>query len=177
MKKCLSWVPGNPSWRLRAHFEPKAWICVILGTFPGQNGMPFSLMFGNFLDAIFNTFSDASLEGTFCKIWCQMPPKWEAFGSHFEDIFWDRWFLDFWYPSGTKPYVLRSGGCQKWDIFDDFLEGVLQEAPWEGFLKIFDDFGLPGGPHLASKRHQKQGSEKVMKMGTYAQRKSSSLVP
>ena len=88
-------MPGDLSWRLGAHFEPKARIFVILVTFPGESSSPFEVIFEHFFDAFFSTFSGTLLEGTFCKIWCQKHPKWEAFGGHFELIFGDRRFLDF----------------------------------------------------------------------------------
>ena len=88
-------MPGDLSWRLGAHFEPKALIFVILETFPGQILIPLEVIFEHFFDAYFRIFSDALLEGTFCQIWCQKHQTWEAFGGHFDDILGDRLFLDF----------------------------------------------------------------------------------
>ena len=88
---CLGTPPGG----LGHHFEPKAWIFVILVPFPGQTLTPFEVIFEHFLDPFLRTFSGTLLEGTFCQIWCQKHPKWEAFGGHFDDILGDRLFLDF----------------------------------------------------------------------------------
>ena len=92
-----------------------------------------------------------------------MAPKWDPFGGHFEDIFDDRLFLDFCYPYYTKPYILRSGGYPNCIIFGDFLAGALRKASGTRFLTILSDFGLPGGDHLAPKRHQKMRPKKVFK--------------
>ena len=88
-------MPQDLSWRLGAHFEPKALIFVILETFPDQITIPLEDILEHFFDAYFRTFSDTLLEGTFCQIWCPKHSKWEAFGGHFEVIFGDRRFLDF----------------------------------------------------------------------------------
>ena len=162
MKKCRSWVPGNLSWRLGGTFWDQCSILMILVTFARKTISPFLAIFLYFLDAIFNAFSGTPLEGTFCKIWSQKHPKLKAFGGHFDDIFGDRRFLDFWYPYCTKPYILRSGGYPNGVIFGDVLEGALRKASGTWFLRILMDFGLPGGDHLAPKRHQKQGPKKVI---------------
>ena len=105
----------------------------------------------------------------FCDFGCPKPPKWEAFGGHFEDIFDDRLFLDFCYPYCTRPYILRTGGYPNCIILGDFLEGALREASGTRFLKILSHFGLPGGDHLAPKRHQKKRPKKVLKNGSAGQ--------
>ena len=50
-------------------------------------------------------------------------------------------------------------------IFGDFLAGALWKASGTRFLTILSDFGLPGGDHLAPKRHQKMRPKKVVKNG------------
>ena len=154
---CLGTSPGG----LGHHFEPKARIFVILVPFPGQKVVPFWLLFWYFLSSVFSVFSGTLLEGTFCQIWCPKHPKWEACGGHFEVMFGDRRFLDFWYPSHTKPYILRSGGYPNRIIFGDFFEGALREASGTRFFAILSDFGLPVEAHLVPKRQQKQGSKKM----------------
>ena len=154
---CLGTPPGG----LGHHFEPKARIFVILEPFFRESLVPFWILFWCFLGAFFSAFFGTLLESTFSQIWCQKHPKWEAFGGHFEVIFGNRRFLDFWYPSHTKPYILRSGGYPNRIIFGDFFEGALREASGTWFFAILSDFGLPEGGHLAPKRHQKQGSKKV----------------
>ena len=88
-------MPGDLSWELGAHLEPKGHIFVILETFPGQKVIPFDVIFEHSLGAIFSAFCGTLLEATFCQIGCQKHPKWEAFGGHFEVIFGNRRFLDF----------------------------------------------------------------------------------
>ena len=158
---CLGTLPGG----LGAHFEPKARIFVILEIFPPEILVPFWLLFWYFLGSFFSAFSGTLLEGTFCQIWCQKHPKWEAFGGHFEVIFGKRRFLDFWYPYCTKPYILRSGGYPKCIIFGDFFEGALREASGTRFFAILSDFGIPVGAHLAPKRQQKMRPKKWWKKG------------
>ena len=91
-------MPGDLSWRLGAHFEPKSRIFVILETFPGPKVIPFEILFEHLLDPFFSTFSDTLLEGVFDQHGGQKHLKWEAFGAHFEVIFENRRFLDFCYP-------------------------------------------------------------------------------
>ena len=50
-------------------------------------------------------------------------------------------------------------------IFGDFLAGALRKASGTRFLTILSDFGLPGGDHLAPKRHQKMRLQKELKNG------------
>ena len=126
----------------------------------------FWVLFWYFLDGFFSAFSGTLLEGTFCQIWCQKHPKWEAFGGHFEDMFDDRLFLDFCYPYCTKPWFLRSGGHPNCIIFGDFFEGALREASGTRFFRILSDFGLQMGGHLAPKRHQKKRPKKEVKNGS-----------
>ena len=73
-------MPGDLSWRLGAHFEPKARIFVILEPFPGERGVPFWLLFSYFLDANFSVFFEGLF---FCDFGCQKHSKWEAFGGNF----------------------------------------------------------------------------------------------
>ena len=160
--KCLGTPPGG----LGAHFEPKARIFVISITFRNERGIPFWGPFWILFASNFQCFFECPFFWIFCDLGCPMAPKWEPFGGHFDDIFEDRLFLDFCYPYCTKPWFLRSGGHPNCIIFGNFFEGALRKASGTRFFTILNDLGLPGGDHLAPKRHQKQGPKKVVKNGT-----------
>ena len=62
-------------------------------------------------------------------------------------------------------------------IFGDFLAGALRKASGTRFLTILSDFGLPGGDHLAPKRHQKMRRKKVVKNGHASQASNGLWAP
>ena len=157
---CLGTSPGG----LGHILSPRLEFLWFWWRFRRENLVPFWFLFWYLLDLIFSVFW-VHVFLSFCDFGCQKHPKWEAFGGHFEVIFGDQRFLDFWYPYCTKPYILRSGGYPKCIIFGDFFEGALREASGTRFFCDFERFWAPCGNPFGSKKAAKTGFQKSDRKG------------
>ena len=85
----------------------------------------------------------------FRKNYSFLPEKCSLFGHFFENP----WFLDFCYPSQSKPLVLRSQGSR----FSHIFASLFRHRPRTPLFPLFGRFltppGLPLGPLWASWGH------------------------
>ena len=109
-------MPGNPSWRLGAHFEPKARIFVILETLPPRKTSFFLRSKCDhepiLCSVVFQCFFEYPFFLILYDFECPEAPFWEAFGSHFGSFFWNPGFLVFDYLYNENQTFLEAGGTQ-----------------------------------------------------------------
>ena len=152
--------PGAHFGGLGAHFEGPADFLRFWSLSATKKESLFEVIFDTFL-IHFLVFFECPFFLIFCDLGCPEAPFWEAFWITFlaearkrKSVFGLHRRVRIAYPA--FPNCI---------IFGDFLAGALRKASGTRCLTILSDFGLPGGDHLAPKRHQKMRPKKVVKNG------------